>query len=730
LIPIKLNVRGVTVLKDVSIDFASIPGDIIAITGRNGQGKTSLMESVFASLYRFLPSRSDNIYEYCHGRDCMIEYSFLWHGRQYRSLANIDAIYSKMEAFLYDDTGQPVKGITGKSRDFDSIVSNLFGPANMVLASSFAAQDKSGNFLALAKIERKQLFISMLNLEMLGKISKAAGQKVAELDKRISGELGEKIRLISEIANREDPEIEELRYQREGLRVIAVEAQEKVFKLREEIAVLKESEKRYDEALKRLVERRRKTEELTKKSVGLRLTIEQSNAILKEAVPAIRNAASSLVTLRSRVKELYASISQLTAQKRELSIQKEEHDRTISKMREDWLREQSALKWADNLKKDAEESSKILTEVPCQGEGDFAKCQFLLQGVEKKEKMESYEVDILNHKQAMLRIQDEQKAMPKHNFALIQVIDEKIKSLEGQVHSTEREISGLERLASRTGEIDRAETRILELKKQIEENEISIASMQGYVDEAEKEVVSLRDSASNCVVAIADLALAETNLRESEVSVNMQDKLIAAAELENERIQKARADLEPLQQEMNIAQTDRRQWALLETAFGPNGIQSLEIDASGPTVSSFVNDLLASCFGSRFSLKFITQQMKADQSGFKDEFDAQICDSENGTQGTIGGLSGGEKVICLEAIGLAIAIFNKLKSGISWESLWRDEVSGSLDYQNSIRYIKMLRRARDLGHFQKVYLICHQEHLQSMADAQIRMEGGIPEIFC
>lgn len=61
MIPISLKVRGVTVLKNIEIDFSKITGDIVAITGANGQGKTSLMESIFLGMYRMFPSRPEYI---------------------------------------------------------------------------------------------------------------------------------------------------------------------------------------------------------------------------------------------------------------------------------------------------------------------------------------------------------------------------------------------------------------------------------------------------------------------------------------------------------------------------------------------------------------------------------------------------------------------------------------------------------------------------------------------
>jgi exonuclease SbcC len=59
-------------------------------------------------------------------------------------------------------------------------------------------------------------------------------------------------------------------------------------------------------------------------------------------------------------------------------------------------------------------------------------------------------------------------------------------------------------------------------------------------------------------------------------------------------------------------------WQTFTKAFGRDGLPTLEIAAAGPTVSNLTNDLLAACFGTRFTVELVTQEERADGKGLKE----------------------------------------------------------------------------------------------------------------
>lgn len=167
---------------------------------------------------------------------------------------------------------------------------------------------------------------------------------------------------------------------------------------------------------------------------------------------------------------------------------------------------------------------------------------------------------------------------------------------------------------------------------------------------------------------------------------------------------------------------DAGDWALLEKALGRDGIQALAIDAAGPAVSALANDLLSACYGPRFSLSLETTAQTKDGKKQREVFDIRILDAEAGREAKQG--SGGEMVLIEEGLRLALAIFNTQRSGIPLRTLWRDETTGALSPENADRYVSMLRRAMELGGFERCLFIAHAEAVWQQADARIFIANG------
>ena len=62
--------------------------------------------------------------------------------------------------------------------------------------------------------------------------------------------------------------------------------------------------------------------------------------------------------------------------------------------------------------------------------------------------------------------------------------------------------------------------------------------------------------------------------------------------------------------------------------------------------------------------------------------------------------------------------------GIRYETLFRDETVGALDAVNGKEYVRMLRRAMELGGFHQVIFICHTPLVWELADCVLSVGGG------
>ena len=168
----------------------------------------------------------------------------------------------------------------------------------------------------------------------------------------------------------------------------------------------------------------------------------------------------------------------------------------------------------------------------------------------------------------------------------------------------------------------------------------------------------------------------------------------------------------------------RAGFARIEEAFGPTGIQALAIDAAGPEVSTVTNDLLESCFGARFAIALRTLQEATKSRVQKEVFDIVVHDSEAGGTRTLESLSGGQQVLVDEALKLGIAIVNARQNSGMFRSLFRDEADGALDPEHAARYPQMLRRAMDLGGFERLYVISHRDAVIDACDHRIVVDAG------
>lgn len=176
----KLALRGITTftsLEPTVIDFTECGEGLVALVGRNGAGKTSLIEAPLGALYKSLPSRPASLYEAAHGRDAFIAAFFEDdRGNEIEVRVSIDAEARKTEAYVIVNG---VSQTSGRAVEFDAEVERRFGSRSLLLASIYSVQNKSGSFLQMPRSERKGLFIELLALGVLEVHTEAAKQQRA-----------------------------------------------------------------------------------------------------------------------------------------------------------------------------------------------------------------------------------------------------------------------------------------------------------------------------------------------------------------------------------------------------------------------------------------------------------------------------------------------------------------------------------------------------------------------
>ncbi len=305
---------------------------------------------------------------------------------------------------------------------------------------------------------------------------------------------------------------------------------------------------------------------------------------------------------------------------------------------------------------------------------------------------------------------------------------------------TQQQAEAVTALTSGRGQSDEALRRLADERVGAEERlaeetadaRQEIAEREAEAEEARKRHLSaslaLETARRNLVAgdeASSLATLAERRKAREDAERALSEATAKKATVE-ERIRHLRERLDVLEKEqlrVEFAEREVGDWRALEEALGQNGVQALEIDAAGPEVARLTNELLEATYGPRFSLQFETLREKKSKAGeFSEVFDVRVFDG--GAERQVEALSGGERVVVGEALGLALSIFNARKSGIRWETLFRDETAGALDPENASRYVSMLRRALELGGFSQCVFIAHLPAVYESADVQVLIEGG------
>jgi len=684
----------------VSVDFEGLGPGLIALVGPNGAGKSTLIGSIFAALFRQLPGQKRSLYDFCTHPKPEIDLAFSVNGNRYRSLLKIDPKSRQMESYLFNGDGAPLTN--GKKEVFQELIRKRIGTMEFFESAIFSNQKRTGNFLGLDRSARKELFIrELLGLDRLRLIAAVAKEKAEEVAKTVMGLEGQ-LKSLRELVGgvREDPAEVEAQLAGVSSRIQRAEAEKRAFDSRmAELQAADSNRQPLLAEIETLKQRRRKTD--AEIAEAKRQTAKDENLLAgKKDLSDLTERETALAV---RIEDLHRQIQKV----QNLETTNREVERIVHTLDAELRTNTAEL---DRLRVEREE----LVVVPCRGEGAYASCPKIRRAVEAGSKIPNLEGEV-----ATLSLEVEVQ-----RGSLVQIAtssSELARSLEG----CERDRRNVDQERRRYEELRAIEARLEErLKSQVRLNQ---ARMELTEELARKE---------SALAGLPDLdAQIQSSRREAEKMGNLisadrreRDNLIARqAQIKQrqEQLEAARTRLAQVEAEYGLAKIELEDYNYLAKVFGPDEIQLCEIQAAGPEVSSLVNALLEGCFDNKFEIRFRTQRPKADGRGMVDDFDVEVRNKNLDRTCLVDELSGGQFVLVNEAVNLGIAIYNMRQGeGIRYETLFRDETVGALDSANAKGYIRMLRRAMELGGFHQVIFICHSPLVWELADSILSVGEG------
>jgi exonuclease SbcC len=272
-----ISLRGITRFTraaPVDIDFAALGPGLIAIHGENGEGKTTVMETPVAALYRTLPSR-DGWYEYFQGRDAFAEAVFDDHGHEFKARVQVDAERRTTESYLFLD-GKPLT--TGRAKESEAEVLRRCGSYELFMAAVLGAQKRTGNFLDAPKGERKARFIELLGLARLQALAEAARNRRAGAEYDLAIARSELARATEEAAGLEEAE------------ALAAEAQARQETAAGALATAREEEAAASSALERAKTAGERLATLRAARDAAARAVQQARKALQEALESAQDA--------------------------------------------------------------------------------------------------------------------------------------------------------------------------------------------------------------------------------------------------------------------------------------------------------------------------------------------------------------------------------------------------------------------------------------------------------
>ena len=709
-------------------------------------------------------------------RDCEAskEFIFEMEGEIYKTVLLLSRQKKKQEAYIYhlkDDSFLPLNP-DGRVDTYDKMVDEIMGSPELFFASVFRCQN-ARSLSDYTKGELKDILSELLGLERLKTISEKAHEVkkgIAALTSLKEQEVN-RLRVVKE--KRQETEqhlgmvkkaiasietslmgmtekkdaLTDKKAGKDKLIALSEEKAKRARSLENEIKVrekeIRDLQQKLENALQTLKKRK---EEKQQKFLFYQEIIEQEGFYRKE-VAALEAETANLNELKQakgiKEKELEGLLDSLSeTQKNRTQIATLEVE--LQKLTNTRILELARLR---TEKDETEKAAKMLTLAPC-GSELIERCPFAKNTVGKKnhlsqvlQQMEGYAMPSEREKTLKESIATLEGKLPMTQSlqAEAENIRQAIRLLNGKIASAEKAIENKRDYIVKLATVDTAKASVIDLTEEIasfekQSNDTCIETLNGVKDIAEK-ISSLRKELSSFVFEGIDALVFEVGQIASEIENirNEINRLIgqkAEAErqigrLEAERLTIANAEKEftELTHKIKFLKKEQSSYALLEKAFGNDGIIALEIDDAGPSISATANELLA-VFGGRFSIRIDTQSVKSDGKNMKESLEIIVYDAEGNELKNLRRMSGGERTWIEDAITKAIAIVRQESSGRRYKTIFTDEKDGALDAEKKVEYFAMKRKVLEIGGYNREFCITQTPELKELADARIILAEG------
>ena len=753
---VSLKLRGSTGIKkgigkdEISIDFDSYDSGLIALTGENGKGKTTLIENCHP--YPQLLTRKGKLQDHFCLRDSFREviYRDRESKRMVKCLIQIDGETKSGScnyyAYTSNDGGtnwEAVPGVDKNSAPYEDFVLATFGPMELFLRTAFITQRPTKNLPDLTDAtagEKKTLFVELAGIDYLQKFADAANDraKIANLtahDAEIRAqtlELTVSRRADVENAMKEaekqlsekNAELEKVTADGKKAREELNTAQERANKERDR--AYRESEARADaENVKGEIARieseifknenaangKEANEALVKKYEALQETVSEEqkkqNVLNEEISKRMADYLSQKSAYDDKVRKIEKGRDELTDKKASV-------EREIANARNDIkLHERDAAEFNDTCPTCGQKlPADKITELTEKRDNAKRAIKLIENGIaEKENSLAELNQEITSLTQEISEIAFEEPMKPQ-----TKVFDASV------LNNAVQEMSKIDINHVRT-ELETAKTalvRIEGLNAQIADKKKLLSQAESVVEKlASEKDLEAGNALIDAQVKHEGLSAQYTRVKSEIASL---ETTIESAKVNLSEIDGQKAQLDEAEKQADEAKAESTEWELVAKAFGKDGIQALELDALAPGISETANNLLHSAYGDRFTISIETTRIGGAGKKTKQLEDFKIMVTDDGETTTLENKSGGEAVWIKRAIYDAFAVIRRRNTGFAFLTCFQDETDGALDASAKTAYCRMLEASHEAAKLRHTIIITHSNEVKAMVEQKIAME--------
>ncbi|MCR4305647.1 MAG: SMC family ATPase [Candidatus Daviesbacteria bacterium] len=729
MIPAKLKLSNFTSYGEnpPELDFTKFK--LAAISGLNGAGKSSLLDSITWCLWgtsRAGDSSDDLIH--LGAQEMNVEFSFELDGHLYavkRKRIKKGGGQTALEFWSnsHNLTEGTIKATQQKITDTIHLTFETF------TNSAYLRQGHADEFTTKGPTDRKRILADILGLDHYDKLEEKAKEKSKETQTKLTLLDYQLLEIETELSQKEEREKTLSLTEAEAKKVEA-----EIKEIESLIKIISERQEKINLQVKSLEEKRKQIETVREELSDLKLKMdlnkkaqEEFQSILEQK-DIIEENYQKLLKLQETKKQLDETRSQLIKIKDELvDIQKILSERenkrkeAISKVELQVKQLQTRNETLESQNEDLKNKKDVCPTCsqPINGAKNKAIVDNNLKVIEKnKAEIEEFKKTIEKYQQIIL---------PEVKLAGQK--EKEIKELEEQTKSYFEVTEALQKLEPTTEKFTKLQqaitgvkthqTTLLDLQKIYQVREEQIAK-----DESEMEKLKILEEDLQKIRL--ELAAEEQTKRElSQRALELSGKVGEARQLVSRAEQLSKLNETKLAEKNKLTEA-KQIFDELALAFGKKGIQAMIIENAIPEIEDESNRLLEKLTEGRMKIRLETQKetktkvlISEGEKGFATVETLEIVISDEMGERPYELYSGGETFRVNFAIRLAISKLLTHRAGAKLQFLVIDEGFGTQDAPGRARLVEVLDTIKD--DFEKIIVITHIEELKEEFPVRIEV---------